>query len=60
MSTNSERVERAAAEWLARQDLGNWGADDETTLELWLSASTANRVAFLRLAEAWRRAGELA
>src|SRR5690606_22395611 len=51
------RIERAAAAWLARRDAGGWAARDQAGLDAWLAASTAHRVAWLRLQAAWRESG---
>lgn len=56
---DSERIERTAAEWLARRDGEGWTAQDDAGLERWLRASTAHRVAFLRLENAWIEIGRL-
>lgn len=56
---DSERIELEAAAWLARRDGEDWAAPDADALERWLAASTAHRVAFLRLESAWIEAGRL-
>ncbi len=56
---DSERIERTAAEWLARRDGEGWTAQDSAQLDRWLLASTAHRVAFLRLESAWVETGRL-
>ena len=56
---SSIRIERAAAAWLARRDAGGWAARDQAELDDWLAASTAHRVAWLRLQAAWRESGRL-
>lgn len=56
---NSERIEQAAAEWLARRDADAWSEQDERALQAWLEARITHRVAFLRLESAWREAGRL-
>lgn len=53
---SSREIEERAGAWLARRESGNWDADDEASLNQWLNASTANKVAFLRLEGAWERA----
>jgi len=53
---SSETVETEAAQWLARQDSGQWTAADQSALDQWLEASTANTVAYVRLEAAWTRA----
>src|SRR5687767_10069786 len=47
------QTEHKAAAWLARRDGGDWTEDDAAALQGWLDASTANRIAFLRLEAAW-------
>lgn len=56
---SSIRIERAAAAWLARRDAGGWAARDQAELDDWLAASTAHRVAWLRLQAAWHESGRL-
>ena len=56
---DSRKIEQAAAEWLVRRDAGPWTAGDEQALQAWLAASTAHRVALLRLQSAWSEAGRL-
>lgn len=56
---SSIRIERAAAAWLARRDAGGWTAHDQAELDAWLAASTAHRVAWLRLRAAWHESGRL-
>ena len=56
---DSRRIERAAAEWLARREGDEWTTREQDALDDWLSASTRHRVAFLRLQAAWREAGRL-
>ncbi|MCQ4167452.1 FecR family protein [Tahibacter harae] len=55
----SGQIERRAADWLARRDGGEWSPEDAAALQTWLAASTAHRVAFLRLEAAWNQAGRL-
>jgi transmembrane sensor len=56
---SSRQIERAAAAWLARRDAGQWTHSDQAELETWLAASTARRVAWIRLEAAWRQSGRL-
>ena len=56
---NSKQIETTASEWLARRDSGNWSEADQSSLNDWLRASTAHRVAYLRLEAAWAEAGRL-
>ena len=53
---SSIQIEKTAAAWLARRDGGNWTDADQATLEEWLQASTAHRVAFVRLEFVWQQA----
>src|SRR5258708_10901552 len=56
---SKRQIEQAAAAWLVRRDLEEWNHADEAELEAWLSASTARRVAFIRLQAAWQQVGRL-
>ena len=56
---SSRQIERTAAAWLARRDAGRWSEHDQAELEAWLAASTAQRVAFLRLEGAWSESDRL-
>lgn len=55
------QIEARAADWIAERDRGDAILPAERQLELddWLNASSAHRVAFLRLDHAWRRANRL-
>lgn len=53
-------IDLTAAAWLARRSETEWNSEDESEFEAWLAASPAHRVAYLRLDEGWRRAGQLA
>lgn len=55
----TERIEERAAQWLAQRDRGDWDQQREQELDAWLEASTAHRVAYLRLLAAWQRADRL-
>jgi transmembrane sensor len=59
MCASSDQIEQQAAEWLARRDGQQWREADHEKLNAWLNTSTAHRVAYIRLAEAWRRALQL-
>ncbi|GAA0761014.1 transmembrane sensor [Erythromicrobium ramosum] len=52
--------DRAAADWLARRDAGEWTSDDQAAFAEWLEESSANRIAFLRLDHVWSNANRLA
>ena len=56
---SSAQIEERAADWLARRASGSWSASDELQLAQWLQASTAHKVAFLRLEAAWSQANRL-
>lgn len=56
---SAARIERQAADWLARQASNAWSATDQAQLTQWLESSTANKVAYLRLEAAWARANRL-
>lgn len=58
-SHDSRRIEHEAAAWLARRDSSAWTERDEAELGAWIEASTARRVAFLRLEAAWAACGRL-
>jgi transmembrane sensor len=57
---DSAGIEECAAGWIARQDGAGWSAQYQQEFEAWLTASTAHRIAYLRLASAWKRADVLA
>jgi transmembrane sensor len=57
--TSSREIESRAAEWLAKEDGGNWSEATRHELLAWLDASTAHRVAYLRLKSVWARADAL-
>jgi transmembrane sensor len=56
---SAEQDEATAAEWLAREDRG-LTVEEQAALDAWLSGSSLNRVAYLRLKAAWQRADRLA
>ena len=55
-----EKIEHAAAAWLARQDRGELSAEDERAFTEWLHASVSHRVSYLRLQQTWARTHRLA
>jgi transmembrane sensor len=57
--TEAERIESAAADWLARQDAGAWTEADQQQLDAWIAESIAHRVAWLRLSSVWQRSDRL-
>jgi len=54
-------IEAHAADWIAERDRadGHLPHERQAELDAWLDASTAHRVAFLRLDQAWHRADRL-
>jgi transmembrane sensor len=57
--SNSEQAEATAAAWFAKREGGNWSAADQAELDTWLDGATAHRIAFIRVAATWERAGRL-
>ncbi len=55
----SNEIESMAADWLSRRVAEDWSAQDQSQLNAWLAASTANRVAFLRLEAVWAETARL-
>jgi len=53
------QLEDLAAAFLAKRDSGDWADEDQAGLTRWIEASTANRVAFLRLEAVWEEARRL-
>jgi transmembrane sensor len=47
-----EKIEEAAARWVAREDRG-FAASEADHLQAWLAESDANRIAYLRLKTKW-------
>jgi transmembrane sensor len=56
--SNTE-IEAAAAAWFAKREAEGWTPEQQSELAAWLEQSTAHRIAFLRVCEAWKRFGEL-
>lgn len=57
---DSRTIEDQAAAWLVRREGADWTEADAAELTAWLDASTANRVAFLRLEVGWEQSARLA
>ena len=57
---DSRTIEDQAAAWLVRRESAEWTEADAAELTAWLDASTANRVAFLRLEVGWEQSERLA
>ena len=60
-SIELNQIEARAADWIAERDHAeaDLPPEREQALEDWLNASTAHRVAYLRLEHAWQRANRL-
>jgi transmembrane sensor len=57
---SAEVVRAQAAAWLLRRrDCDTWSTEDQCALDVWLEASLANRIAYLRLEAVWRDADRL-
>jgi len=56
---SSTEIETAAAAWFAKREAEGWTPERQGELDAWLEQSTAHRIAFLRVCEAWKRFGEL-
>lgn len=57
---SAEDIEEAAALWVARRHAGEQPAASQAEFDAWLSASTARRVAWLRMTHGWDRSAALA
>lgn len=57
MASHAE-IERAAAAWLARREAG-WSDAEQAAFAAWRAASTAHRVAWIRIEAGWQRAARL-
>lgn len=55
----TREIECEAADWIAASEGSAWNEARQAQLDAWLAASTANRVAYLRLLSTWRRADRL-
>jgi transmembrane sensor len=52
-------IEVQATDWLVREHFWDWSPADQTALELWLSESSAHRVAYLRMKSGFTRTERL-
>src|SRR3546814_18554642 len=55
----TERIEQQAAQWLERREQPDWSDDDRATLDAWLDASIAHKLAYWRLEHGWTKVGRL-
>lgn len=58
-NADTKDIEADAAAWFERHEWSEWDATAEREFQAWLSASTAHRIAFIRLQAAWERAERL-
>lgn len=58
-STQSERIEEAAARWFARQHSDAWTDADQAQFETWLDAATAHRIQYLRVVATWDQSARM-
>ena len=64
-SSDLNDIETQAADWIAERDRAGVGTgtplppERQAALDAWLAASTAHRIAYLRLDQAWQRANRL-
>ena len=56
---SSTEIEVAAAAWFAMKQAEGWTPERQIEFDAWLKQSTAHRIAFLRVSEAWKRFGDL-
>ena len=56
---NSEQIEETASQWFAKRESGTWTESDQAGFDAWLEAATTHRVAYIRLATAWRRSARI-
>lgn len=56
---DSQAIEEIAMRWVVRRHDEGWTDSDQAALEEWLQASTAHRISYLRLDEAWSQAARL-
>jgi len=55
----ARHIESEAANWLQRQQFWKWTSDDQAQFDAWLSQTTAHRIAYVRVSEAWNRTHRL-
>ena len=59
LSMDSKAIEEAATRWFVRRESGTWTDAEQAQLDAWLDASTAHRIAFIRLHAAWEQAARM-
>ncbi|WP_322965065.1 FecR family protein [Sphingomonas fuzhouensis] len=55
----ASEIEQTAAEWIARQEGGDWSAEDSDALRSWLDEGMAHKAAFWRLRHGWAAADRI-
>jgi transmembrane sensor len=61
LDTLSAEVQMAASRWVIDRHIAeNWSMEDQARLDDWLSASVANKIAYLRADHAWSRTARAA
>jgi len=56
----ASEIKALAAAWLERKDSSDWTDGDQSELDVWLSESTANLIAYRRVSHVWDRTERLA
>ncbi len=56
----SAEIRECAAAWLERRIGEDWTGEDQAAFDAWLDASTAHRIAYLRLETVWTRTYQFA
>lgn len=56
---NHQEIEILAAQWLAREEAGEWSEREQAELDEWLANDSAHKVAWLRLRAAWKLADDV-
>ncbi len=56
--TRATDIEQRASEWIVRAEAGNFTAEMQADMDHWLQ-DPRHRVTYIRIREAWRRAGRL-
>jgi transmembrane sensor len=51
---NSEQIDETASQWFAKRESGTWTESDQAAFDAWLEAATVHRIAYIRLATAWK------
>jgi transmembrane sensor len=57
--TRATDIEQRASEWIIRSEAGNFTEQMRAEMDRWLRENPHNRVTYVRIKEAWRRAGRI-